>query len=108
MAEVPEALDAQLDELIGQRGGLRAGDAEHGHLGQVFTAELVQPVHMADRKTPHHLAGQGFLLVEDADELEAPGLKGHVGRDGPAQVSRADEDGLAGLVQAQNQADFPK
>ena len=76
VAEIPKGFYPKLNEQGNKLSGTFGRNTEHGHFGQIFSAEFVQPVDMSDRNSLDHLAGESLLTVKNANKGKTLCFKG--------------------------------
>ena len=106
MAEIPEAFYPQMDKLIGNRLNLILWDAQNCGIRCVLSAEIIERIDMANRKTADGFSDKALLFIENAYKLKALRLEIHMKRNRPREISRADENGFLSIRKAQNVSYF--
>ena len=106
IGEVPEALDAEIDEAVGGILGGVLGDGQDHHVHRVFPDEGLQLAGGVDGDAVDAGAHQLGRGVEGGIHGEAGGGEGEVPQQGMAQVAGADDDEVMIVVHAQDVADL--
>ena len=96
--KVPKAADTVADQAVAQLLHHLFGQAEDGRIRLVLPAEALQRALRQDLHPVDLLPDQPRVLVKDADQAEALGLKGEVLDQRHSQVARAQQDDLQPAV----------
>ena len=106
VGKIPETADSQLHQVISNLLGGIFGNTEHSDLRVPLSAEIRKGIGMRNPDTPDGLANNPRAYVKDTDEVEASGIKRHMGGDSPPQVTSAQQNDVQTSVNSQDRADF--
>ena len=103
MAEIPESLDAQPDQLVRKVDGTLPRYAQHSHHRLVGGAERLQIIQRVDRHPGHLPADQLRVDVKDSQQPVAVGIPRDKAGHGGAQPPGADQYGGQQFAGAEQQ-----